>query len=82
MINAKPLPEDELDFYSKLVETAGWKLFVEHWRPVVDETARQLRAEDCQNRDWIAGAVAAYEKIFRYPEARIKQLMVDLGKRK
>ena len=80
MVKTNYTPEDELDWLNKLVDSDGWKVFVAHLKPAFEESAKQLRAADCQNRDWIAGLVTAYDKIFRYPEVRIKQLVTELAK--
>ena len=74
--------EDEREWFSQLVNSDGWKRFVFVHKPLLEAEARKIRAEDCLNRDWHAGVVTAYEKLLRYPEARIQQINVELAKRK
>ena len=73
--------EDEREWLGRMLESDGWQLMLSRWKPVLESESQNIRAEVCQNRDWHAGMVSAYEKIFRYPEARIKQINTELAKR-
>ena len=66
--------ENEHAWLVKLVDSEGWKIFHTKWAGMLEECARQLRAPDCDKRDFYAGLVTGYERLLNYPSTRIASI--------
>lgn len=74
--------EDELEWLRRLTDSDGWKRLIYVHTKVLEEESRKIRGEQCDNRDWHAGFVSAYERLLRWPDQQIRAITSELKKQK